>query len=182
MSKLVRSQRSFGLVSYANAGLIVVCIDFIFLISSSIIAGTLYHQLVLKRVGNIGAFAGVGLIAAVLFVLINSLRGLYKIPALCVAAKQGRGVATTLVVILLLIIALLFLLKVSGEYSRGAIVGFAILALGSVLAVRWMVSAKLDRLITAGALRGYRTVLLGIRKNSRRFRHRTCLGSTAARK
>src|SRR5262245_41375030 len=107
------------LVSYTNVGAFVAALDSILIIAASVFAGGGYHILWLGQDSDVDGFAGIGVNAALLFILLTQSRGLYRAPLLLSAAKQFRGTILGWAVVLLAITAFLFLLKVGESYSRG---------------------------------------------------------------
>ncbi|MGD1036866.1 MAG: exopolysaccharide biosynthesis polyprenyl glycosylphosphotransferase [Roseiarcus sp.] len=104
---------------------------------------------------------GIGLMAAVFFVLLARLDGLYRLKVLLAPdARLGR-VAGMLALSLLAVICILFLLKVGADYSRGAMIVFSALALGLVPGGRLIVGAASRTGIRRGAVKGRRVVTLG---------------------
>ena len=58
-----------ALISYRNIGAFVALLDFILIVTASLVAGVTYHSILLGQLGDTEAFTGIGANAALLFVL-----------------------------------------------------------------------------------------------------------------
>jgi undecaprenyl-phosphate galactose phosphotransferase/putative colanic acid biosynthesis UDP-glucose lipid carrier transferase len=154
-------RRSPGFISYRTVGAYVAALDFVLIAAASVIAGIGYHLFLLDRMGDVAAFAGIGLNSALLFVLLTHARGLYRTPALLSIKKQLRGAVIAWAIVLLAITGFFFLLKIGENYSRGAAIGFGFLGFGLLLGLRAITAAKLGDAVATGALRGRSAVIIG---------------------
>jgi undecaprenyl-phosphate galactose phosphotransferase/putative colanic acid biosynthesis UDP-glucose lipid carrier transferase len=136
-------------------------LDFAVITLSSVAADSAYHYFVLGSQVDLSALVGVGTNSGLLFVLINASRGYYQTRALLSARKKVNGVISSWVFILLIVTALLFLLKVGSNYSRGSVVFFGLLGLPLLLGTRALVCTELSKLLMTGMLSGPRCILIG---------------------
>jgi undecaprenyl-phosphate galactose phosphotransferase/putative colanic acid biosynthesis UDP-glucose lipid carrier transferase len=174
-SKLMELKRPTSLLSYRTAGPLVGFLDLVLIVGTSVASGIVYHLLMFDRIGNLAAFFAIGAYSAALFILLTASRGLYHTSALLAANRQVRRVASGWTVVALVVISLLFLLKISEEYSRGSVAGFEVIGLALLLVSRASVAASLGRLMSREALSGDRTVVLGDREELARLASRDLL-------
>ncbi|MBV8661617.1 MAG: sugar transferase, partial [Hyphomicrobiales bacterium] len=106
-------------------------------------------------------FAGIWAISAALFCLLAQIGGLYALSSLFApAANLARAVAI-LTVALLGVVCVLFLLKIGSEYSRGAMVAYAAIALCAIPLGRLSLGLAVRAGVRRGIVRGKRVVTLG---------------------
>jgi undecaprenyl-phosphate galactose phosphotransferase/putative colanic acid biosynthesis UDP-glucose lipid carrier transferase len=149
------------LVSFRNIGFLVAALDFVVITLTSIGADSAYHYFVRGSQVDISALLGIGTNSGLLFVLISASRGYYQTRALLSAKKKAYGITSLWIFVLLIVTALLFLLKVGSDYSRGSVVVFGLLGLPLVLGTRALVCKALGRLLMTGRLSGPRCILIG---------------------
>ena len=80
------------------------------------------------------ALLGIGMNSGLLFVLISASRGHYQARDLLSAKKKANAIVSSWISVLLIMTALLFLLKVGSNYSRGSMLIFGLLGLPLLLA------------------------------------------------
>jgi undecaprenyl-phosphate galactose phosphotransferase/putative colanic acid biosynthesis UDP-glucose lipid carrier transferase len=149
------------LLSYGNIGFLVAALDLAVITLSSLAADSAYHYFVLGSQVDLAALLGIGMNSGLLFGLISASRGHYQARDLLSAKKRANGIVSSWISVLLIMTALLFLLKVGSDYSRGSMLIFGLLGLPLLLATRALVCKELSRLLTTGALSGPRCVLVG---------------------
>jgi undecaprenyl-phosphate galactose phosphotransferase/putative colanic acid biosynthesis UDP-glucose lipid carrier transferase len=118
--------------------------------------------------GDVQGFLGIGCNAAVLFVLLARLQGVYRPTTLPFKLSQLRGVAVAWFAVLLVTFALLFLLKIGQEYSRAATVAFGIAGLGLLTAWHTIIAMVVQGAVASGSIAGQRTLIIG---DSRELTH-----------
>jgi Undecaprenyl-phosphate glucose phosphotransferase len=151
------------LVSYRTTGVLVALLDFILVVTASLVAGVTYHLILIGHAGDIQAFIGIGANAALLFILLTASRGAYRVPALFSAGKQVEGILIAWSVVLLAMTAFLFLLKIGDNYSRITAIAFGGLGLAVLLGSRIVTAARLRRALANGSLRGAPAIIIGDR-------------------
>jgi undecaprenyl-phosphate galactose phosphotransferase/putative colanic acid biosynthesis UDP-glucose lipid carrier transferase len=151
------------LFTYGNVGPITAILDCVLIVSASVIAGVAYHLLVLGNTGDIGAFAGIGSNAALLFVLLAKSRGMYR-PTALLWSSEWRRIVASWAAVLLAMVSFLFLLKIGGSYSRGAMVGFGGLGLALLLVSRAVIANRLRSALARGRVAGKRAIVVGERE------------------
>jgi undecaprenyl-phosphate galactose phosphotransferase/putative colanic acid biosynthesis UDP-glucose lipid carrier transferase len=105
--------------------------------------------------------AGVGLIAAILYVFIARSFGLYKTSCLLGLDRRWRRIASGWLLVMLLLTLFLFLLKIGASFSRGTMVSFGLLGLAALLGVRATTARLLAHASETGILIGRRAIVLG---------------------
>jgi Undecaprenyl-phosphate glucose phosphotransferase len=150
-----------GGISYSNLGLLVASADFLLIFLLSEVAGVSYQLLVLGNVGDVAAFAGIGLITGFVFVVLMEARGLYQPQSLLSGRKQIQGVVVGWLVVLSLLASLFFLLKVGGRFSRGSTAVFGVLTFVALIGLRAILAAWLQDALDKGWLTRNRALVLG---------------------
>jgi Undecaprenyl-phosphate glucose phosphotransferase len=151
------------LFTYGNVGPITAVVDCAVIVVASVAAGIAYHVLALGKVGDIGAYAGVGSNTALLFVLLAKSRGLYR-PAALLWASQWQRIVASWVAVVLAMVSFLFLLKLGESYSRGATLSFGVLGLALLLLSRATIANRLRSALARGRIAGKRAVFVGERQ------------------
>jgi undecaprenyl-phosphate galactose phosphotransferase/putative colanic acid biosynthesis UDP-glucose lipid carrier transferase len=114
---------------------------------------------IFSRSGDLETFVGIGVNAALLFMLLAKSRGLYR-PTTLLKAQRLRIFAAWMAVLLALV-SLLFLLKLGDSYSRGAALGFGVLGLCLLLGWRTLIAKMLANAIASGRILGQRAIVVG---------------------
>ena len=151
------------LFTYGNVGPITAIIDCVVIIAASVAAGVAYHMLALGVAGDIAAFAGVGSNTGLLFVLLARSRGMYR-PTALLWASQWQRIVACWGAVLLAMVAFLFLLKVGARFSRGATIGFGVLAPCLLLLSRAAIASRLRSALARGRIAVKRAVMVGERE------------------
>jgi undecaprenyl-phosphate galactose phosphotransferase/putative colanic acid biosynthesis UDP-glucose lipid carrier transferase len=149
------------LVSYGNIGFLVATLDLAVITLSSASADSAYHHFVLGSQVDLSALLGIGTNSGLLFVLLSASRGHYRTRALLSAKKKANGIVSSWISVLLIMTALLFLLKVGSNYSRGSMLIFGLLGLPLLLGTRALVCKELSKWLVTGMLSGPRCILIG---------------------
>jgi len=150
----------FPFAAIQNAAL---AFDALLIVAAAIVGSSSYQLLVNGLSGDISAFTGAGVIAAVLYCLIAQSAGHYRLTAIFSAHGDFKRVVSQWLVVSLLLALIAFLLKVSAEFSRGSIVFFALSALAMLLSSRLLTKRVLSAAISNNQLQGKRVVLVGSR-------------------
>jgi Undecaprenyl-phosphate glucose phosphotransferase len=148
------------LFTYGNVGVITAILDCVMVVSASVVAGVAYHQLVLGNTGDIAAFAGVGINTALVFALLAKSRGMYR-PTALLWGSEWRRIVVSWGAVVLAVMSFLYLLKIGGNYSRGAMVGFGVLGVGLLLLSRAIIARRLHSALARGRVAGKRAIIVG---------------------
>jgi undecaprenyl-phosphate galactose phosphotransferase/putative colanic acid biosynthesis UDP-glucose lipid carrier transferase len=160
---LTLRDRRFRL-SYDAAEPLVAAGEIFIIILASVAAGGAYHAYAYDRPGNVDVFAGIGIIAALLYVSIAKLWGSYQLATLVAADRCGRRLVSMWLVVMLSLALILFLLKIGSDFSRGTMIAFAVFGLASLLTFRGAVAHYLRAALASQTLAGRRAIVIGERK------------------
>jgi Undecaprenyl-phosphate glucose phosphotransferase len=145
-------------IGYGNIGVLTAAVDVAVITASGLIATVVYH---LVAMGEATWLLTIGAHSGLLFALVMKSRGLYRPAALLSETEQRNGLVSSWIVTLLVITALLFLLKLGSNYSRGSVIGFSVIGLGALMGWRTFLRASLGRSILRGTLAGPRAIVIG---------------------
>jgi Undecaprenyl-phosphate glucose phosphotransferase len=149
-------------ISYASLKWQIGALDAIVIIASSIVAGFAYHFVATPNFIPEGeVLAGIGVLAAVFYILVARAFGLYEFQCLLDASLFMARVIGSWALSVLLLSLVLFLLKVGASSSRGAVVSFALFGALAIAFQRAMVGAFLRRALRDESLTGRRAVVAG---------------------
>jgi undecaprenyl-phosphate galactose phosphotransferase/putative colanic acid biosynthesis UDP-glucose lipid carrier transferase len=152
----------FGLrLSYQALPPIVAALDVALILLASVAGQRSYQFYAANPVSPFNELIGIGLISASLFALLARSVGLYQPQILLAPQRYLARIVATLAVSQLAVVCILFLLKVGGEYSRGAILAFAAFAMILMPVGRLIVAASFRYCIRRGLFTGRRVVALG---------------------
>lgn len=104
---------------------------------------------------------GIGILAAVAFVLTNISRGLYKPWRMVRVVEEVRATMANWTFAILVVATVIFCLKVAGSTSRISTGSFAVLGFIALPSARWAMGAWLRHAIARGAVKGRATILVG---------------------
>jgi len=150
-------------LSVQSLGFVVGAVDFLVILAAALGSALIYHGLVLRAGIQIDRYVAIAVISFVDFAVIMGGRGAYGAERLLQARRDWREVAMVWAVVVLVTLGLLFVGKVGGNLSRGAVGLFFATGLGALLAwrsalARWTVAA-----LRSGALSHRPVVLLASR-------------------
>jgi undecaprenyl-phosphate galactose phosphotransferase/putative colanic acid biosynthesis UDP-glucose lipid carrier transferase len=146
-------------------------VDAALIVGSSIVAGVGYHQYFYSSHGDVEVFIGIGLVAAILYIFIANSSHLYQFQKLLRLDRYLTRITVRWLFAIMALTVLMFLFKISADFSRGAIVLFGSIALVSLLIARSVVARSLRWALTRGAVVGHRVVLVGEREELALLRH-----------
>ena len=110
---------------------------------------------------DLGTAFGIGLLSSLLYVLSARSAGLYSLPALLHPTRQVSKAVTVCAFVFLSLAAVLLLLKVGSEFSRGAMLSFAAAALTLCVMTRIGAAGVIDGLMQRDAIAGRPAFLIG---------------------
>ena len=159
-----RTSRFFGWIHYKAIGHLTGTLDYVLIVTASIVAGVGYHSLVLHGdVPNLMPYVAAGNIVAALFVLGATSRGNYSPSAIVSARRQVRSVTLFWSLAFLSLALFLFLAKSGPDFSRGTIVIFGLLGFVLLLGSHLWISTTLKKALAEGAIAGDRAITIGDR-------------------
>ncbi|MBR1217865.1 undecaprenyl-phosphate glucose phosphotransferase [Bradyrhizobium sp. U87765 SZCCT0131] len=150
-------------LSFAALQSCTASVDAVLIVLASVVGGIGYQLCVNADYGDINAFIGTGLIAALLYGLIVHSIGLYRMSSLASPRGDLWQVVALWSLVSLLLTLLAFLLKIGAAFSRGSIVCFAMLALVLLVASRALAKHLIRSAVAEGKIRGRRAILIAAR-------------------
>jgi Undecaprenyl-phosphate glucose phosphotransferase len=144
-------------------------------VAAGALGGILYQRAISHSFGDVGVYAGLGLVASLTHALMANHLGLYRLNELLERGRDLARVGASFGLAIMVLAVILFLFKSGGDVSRGSIVCFAVLGgIGLVLGRR-MAKRRLRAALMAGAIRGRRAILIGTQDELAQFARRDLL-------
>ena len=157
-----RSRTLFELIHYKVIGHFTATLDYVLIVTASMVAGVGYHSVILQvDVPNLMAYVGAANIVAALFVLGGISRGDYSPNAIVSAGRQVRSVMLFWSLAFLSLALFLFLAKSGPDLSRGAITIFGLLGFVLLLGFHLWISASFKNALARGTIAGDRAITIG---------------------
>jgi len=138
----------------ADAGAIVV---------ASLVGAGGYQLFISGAPWNLNLHLGAGVTAALLYLMIARSFGFYEVADIFSLRRVGSRILWQWLLASLLLTLLAFLLRIGAQFSRGAMICFALLALALLLAAQSLIKAALTWAVRRGRVQGRRVVLVGLR-------------------
>lgn len=141
----------------------VITIDALLIIAASVSSGIGYHWLFLDRVPSAAPYIAIGGLAAFNFCAVQLASGAYRATLLLNGKREICHAVLRFLVVFLVLITVAFLLKVGGEFSRAAALGF--FAIGALLLVAWrgVLAFVMKNALTQGRFARQRAMVIGQR-------------------
>src|SRR5262245_27341984 len=152
------SERSWPL-SYGSIEAIVCAVDVLLIITVSVATGASYAQLNQGDV-DLTRYVSTAILASAVFVLLFRRRSLYDPSSLVNWSLQARNIATLWSATFLVLAGLAFALKIGGDFSRGAVLLFAIASPAVLMIHHGLWRAVIEAGRRKGAFRGCRSILI----------------------
>jgi Undecaprenyl-phosphate glucose phosphotransferase len=143
-----------ALFAAADAGAIIL---------ASLIGAESYQLFISGAPWNLSFHVGAGVTAAVLYLLLGKSFGFYQPADIFALRRVAPRILWQWLLTSLLLALLAFLFRIGVEFSRGSIICFAVLALGSLFASRRLMKAALMSAVRQGRVQGRRVVVVGLR-------------------
>ncbi len=150
-----------GVVSYKSIGLIVGTIEVAMITLGSEFGQMVYGWATDAPLIESGPVIGVGVLSSLLYVLSSRSAGLYRLPSLLYPAQHLKRALTVCAFVLLSLTAMLFLLKVGSQFSRGSLLGFAAAMLVLCCITRVGAASVIEELMRRDAIVGRPAFLIG---------------------
>jgi Undecaprenyl-phosphate glucose phosphotransferase len=115
---------------------LAMAIDALAIFAASILSSFVYHAQVLGMANRFGQSIGFAAVVAALFIAFAKSRHLYTLTELLNFKAQARKIAALWIAIFLFLTAIAFIMKIGGDFSRGATLSFAISGLAILIASR----------------------------------------------
>lgn len=123
--------------------------------------GEASYAYALDRPSDWGSSLCLGILAGCIYTYFARNAGLYRLKVLVQPARFMRVIARTCLVSLVTLTAVLFLLKISTDFSRGASLVFAVLVLGLCIVSRMAIGTRIRSMLDRDQIRGRRVIVLG---------------------
>jgi Undecaprenyl-phosphate glucose phosphotransferase len=139
----------------------VVAIDFILIVSLSVLTGLGYPLVFLNFTPDISPHLAIGVLAFSNFSAILSAKGAYQFHNLANFKRQMYDVPTIWTVVFLILLGVAFSLRIQEILSRGATFGFFIIGLSSLLFWRGILAHLLAKALENGAFAERKIIVIG---------------------
>lgn len=147
-------------ISYRSIETVACLLDGFLIVTASMSSGLAYSQFALGTEGDATRFIATGAVVGAVFVPVMKLRGLYDPGSLLNRAVQFGNVALCWVATFLFFLAMAFGLKIGSDFSRGAVISFAVAGLAALLLHRVAWGAFIRSALANGNLSGRRAVVV----------------------
>lgn len=148
-------------VPFTWVGPAILFIEAAAILSISVATGLAYHWFALGDLGDIDTFIGVGASTFVYCAIVFAYRGNYSIANISSVKKQLAELTVTWWFVALFQFAVVFLLKIGPNFSRGATSAFFIGGWLFLLLWRWVLARYAAGAIAAGLVSARRIIVLG---------------------
>ncbi|MFI5011313.1 MAG: undecaprenyl-phosphate glucose phosphotransferase [Hyphomicrobiales bacterium] len=142
------------------------------ILSTSVLVGIAYHLVFYSDPGPIGNFTEAGLVIAMLFAVPNASRSAYSIESLLSFRGDLRRTFTLWNAAFLAALGLGFIVKVSADFSRGAVLLFYVAGFVSIVLVRILLKGVAQEIVDKGFAALRQVFLVGREADVEEFRGR----------
>lgn len=129
----------------------VLIADIVLIVATGIVCSLAYHWTIGTGARNVPAYVGVSLVIAANFSAIMTARQNYRLKLLILPAKQIREAIIVWSGTYGLLAAVAFTMKVSDEFSRGAVLLFFTGGLTSLVVSRWIIADVISQSLANGS-------------------------------
>ena len=160
------AESSYSKIKFPYAALphFLACADGALIVCASFLGGGSYQVIANGNAGNSEPLFGAGVIAALLYVLIGQVGGLYDFRAVFSTRRDLGQIFANWSLVCFLLAFLAFLMKVGPVFSRGSVVCFGLLALVFLIGSRRLFKSFAAHAMRDGQVQGRRAILLGTRE------------------
>jgi Undecaprenyl-phosphate glucose phosphotransferase len=144
----------------------VAIVDFFLIVMTSLVCSALYYALTDGRIAAALPYAGMGLIVSVNFATIMTARRNYRLKVLMLFARQARETIVIWSGIFALLAAVAFTMKISSDFSRGAVILFFVGGLSALLCWRQIAASFIARSLSNGLFARKRIIVIAERDQS----------------
>jgi Undecaprenyl-phosphate glucose phosphotransferase len=146
-------------IPYSSIPAIVIGFDVFLLITISTLTGALYSFLQ-ETSADLARYAATAIVFAAIFVPVSHNRSLYSPSALLNYKSQVRNILAIWTMTFLIFGGVAFALKVGSDFSRGAVLLFAVVGLTVIFLHRVLWRLIIQRALDVGTFRGRKSILL----------------------
>jgi hypothetical protein len=141
---------------------LVALFDVAWIALLGVATGLLYDVVAFSEIGEIQNYLGSGLAVATLYSAFGHAAQLYRAPTLLRYKWQIRRSALSWIMVFVFLATVAFLLKIGAAFSRGGMLLFFVSGIFVTVVMRLAVAHVCALVISSGALRPNRTVLVGL--------------------
>ena len=152
-------------LSYGSIEAIVCAVDVLLIIMVSVATGATYAQFNQGDV-DLARYVSTAILASAVFVLLFRRRSLYDPSSLVNWSLQTRNIATLWMVTFLVLAGVAFALKIGKEFSRGAVLLFAIVSPAVLIIHHGLWRAVIEAGRRRGSFRACKSILICIHECS----------------
>jgi Undecaprenyl-phosphate glucose phosphotransferase len=145
---------------------IVLVIDLFLIVATGVLSSALYHWTTGGNPGIVLPYIGVGVIAAANFTAVMTARRNYHLKRLIQFATQARETILIWPGIYGLLAVAAFTMKISNEFSRGALIVFFVGGLSALLAWRRLVANFILKSLEVGSFASKKMIVIAERGQS----------------
>ena len=145
---------------FESVGWIAVIVDFIVIITTSVLADVVYQWMFLNSGESDERFVGIGLLIFANFSAISAARGNYQPRNLLNSRRQVREVILTWALVALILLGAAFSLKIAGTFSRVSTITLLVLGCALIVLSRVVLSNLVVRALEEGRFAERKIVLI----------------------
>lgn len=158
----IRITRISWPIPYDSIGITVCALDIVLIIATGAAAGAIYSHIFHESHVDLVRYVSTAAFVSAVFVPIFRNRSLYDPVSLVNWGLQVRNIVILWTFTLLVFAGAAFAFKVSADFSRGAVLSFAIAGLATLLVHHALWRAVIESGLQNGNLRGRKSILLCI--------------------
>jgi len=138
----------------------VLIADLLLIVATGVISSSAYHLMTGGSLGSVTPYAGMGLIVAANFAAIMAARRNYRLKRLTLFATQARETTVIWSGTYGLLAVVAFTMKISSDFSRGAVILFFAGGLTVLLSWRWFVAEFISQSLANGAFARKKIIII----------------------
>jgi len=138
----------------------VLVTDIVLIVATGLICSSAYHWVTAHVVGNAAPYAGLGVLVGANFAALMTTRRNYQLKRLILFDKQARETIIIWSGTFGVLAATAFTMKISSEFSRGAVILFFAGGLTTLLAWRWFVADVIHKSLASGSFARKRIIVI----------------------
>jgi Undecaprenyl-phosphate glucose phosphotransferase len=139
----------------------VLLVDVLLIVAAGLVSGSAYHWLTGGNTGSVTPSAGMGVIAAVNFAAIMTARRNYHLKRLILFSAQARETMITWTGTYGLLAVAAFTMKISSDFSRGAVILCFVSGLSVLIAWRRFVADLISKTLANGSFARKKIIVVG---------------------
>jgi Undecaprenyl-phosphate glucose phosphotransferase len=135
--------------SSVEAGVLIA--DVLLIVAAGLICSSAYHWITAGEIKNVAPYVGMGVIVAANFAAIMAARRNYRLKRLILVSAQAREAIVIWSGTCGLLAVAAFTMKISSDFSRGAVILFFLAGLSALLAWRRFVAGLISKSLANGS-------------------------------